>query len=58
MSCRRSLPRAIAKGRGAAFFASRPDSYRDPVDKQGFRVTIKLSRWLSPDRWAGFVTSR
>ena len=29
-----------------------------PVSGQDFRVTIKLSRWLSPDKWYGVVTSR
>jgi hypothetical protein len=28
-----------------------------PIDVQDFRVTIKLSRWLSPGKLAGFVTS-
>ena len=29
-----------------------------PVDERKFLVTIKLSRWRGPDKWAGFVMSR
>jgi len=25
---------------------------------ESYRVTIKLPRWSSPDKWAGFVMSR
>jgi hypothetical protein len=28
-----------------------------PISGQDFRVTIKLSRWLSPDKWYGVVKS-
>ena len=29
-----------------------------PVSGQDFRVMMKLSRWLSPDKWYGVVTAR
>jgi len=29
-----------------------------PLDGRAFGVTMKLSRWGGPDKWAGFVTSR
>ena len=28
-----------------------------PIDGRAFRVTLKLSRWCGPDKWAGFVMS-
>jgi len=27
-----------------------------PIDEQDLDVTIKWSRWVYPDKWAGFVT--
>jgi hypothetical protein len=28
-----------------------------PIGGRAFGVTLKLSRWRGPDKWAGFVTS-